>query len=192
VSDAESPLQRFAHDHGLVVRPDEGHGDEWPEFGPSPAVARVGLQVLVHAPYTVSMPRLFGAFVYARGGRVALELDHAHRPVVALFEFGCPVPWSEADGPERVRRMQPFRSAVEAALPELLESKGPEASAPSSPAWQCEMTWGSMSLGVVFPDLVAGVSAVRQMADAHGVSVQVHLQEALGDADPLAAMRYTG
>ena len=99
---------------------------------------------------------------------------------------------SEADGPERVRRMQPFRSAVEAALPELLESKGPEASAPSSLAWQCEMTWGSMSLGVVFPDLVAGVSAVRQMADAHGVSVQVHLQEALGDADPLAAMRYTG
>jgi hypothetical protein len=184
----DPPLNRFARDQGLHLTPYSLEGD-WPDGAP-PGVARVGLQVLVHVPYTVTMPPVFGAFVYARGGRVEVELDHAHHALVVLFEFGCQVPWNEADGPERIRRMQPFRHALEAALPDLIASESP-ARPPISPAWVPDPTWGTMSLGVVFPDLalVAGVSAVRNVAEAHDVSVLLRLQEALGESDPLAAMR---
>jgi hypothetical protein len=187
--EGDSPLDRFAKEHGL--RPTPAGGDDWPEYGPPPAVTRVDLQVLLHVPYTVTMPPLFGEFVYARGGRVALELDHAHHPVVVLFQFWFDVPWKEADAEERARRMQPFRTALEEALPELITPKEPRTRPRIAPAWQAEPTWGSLSVGVVFPDLVAGVSAVRRLAEGHDkLRVTVRLQEALDDeGDPLAAMR---
>src|SRR5687768_9930431 len=57
--DGESPLDIFVRREGL--RADKpGRGDAWPQHGDKPTAIAAGRHVLVHAPYTVTMPAVFG------------------------------------------------------------------------------------------------------------------------------------
>ena len=60
-----------------------------------PDVLAQGHQVLVHVGYTASMPPTLGEFFYKCGGRVTVEIDHAHGPIVARFVAWWP--WKDRD-----------------------------------------------------------------------------------------------
>ena len=81
----ESPLRVFAASEGVPL---DEHFD-WPEYGRKewPEVVALGNQLLIHHDYTVSLPAFFGHWIYAKGGRVETELDHAHHPVIAVFDI---------------------------------------------------------------------------------------------------------
>src|SRR5690242_18609473 len=82
----ESPLAAFCRTHGLSWSSGDGEGDDWPEYSDDnrPRVVAIGNQVVVHHEYTVSLPPVFGAFFYKRGGRVQHEDNHAHHPMVTI------------------------------------------------------------------------------------------------------------
>ena len=54
-----APLDDLVRDHGLRAAR-HGRGDEWPCHGAKPSAVAVGSQVLVHAPYTLTLPPVFG------------------------------------------------------------------------------------------------------------------------------------
>ena len=81
-----APLDDFVRAHGLREAR-HGRGDEWPCHGAKPSAVAVGRQVMVHAPYTVTLPPVFGELFYAMGGRVEVELDHAHDPIAVEFAW---------------------------------------------------------------------------------------------------------
>ena len=85
--EGDSPLDAFTRLHELRSdRP--GREDNWPSYGARPTAVAVAEQLFVHAPYTVTLSPVFGEFMYAKGGRVAIELDHAHSDIAATFPSG--------------------------------------------------------------------------------------------------------
>ena len=98
-----SPLERLAIDEQLDW---EGTDDEWPEYAGdnTPQVLALGEQVILHHDYTVSLPRVFGAFFYARADAFRAfrvpTMCHLRCPrltaVVTSGEVG-----TEADAPPR-------------------------------------------------------------------------------------------
>jgi ribosomal protein L7/L12 len=191
-SDAEAasdaPLDAFARVHGLHESA-PGRSD-WPSYGPPPEVIAVGHQVLIHAPYTVSMPRLFGEFLYTQGGRVDLELNHSHERLAVEFNFLVRgVQW---DSPARKERLAAVEQALAPLLPALTNTKGPEERSAVVPVFH-QGPWGRKLLTAVFADVVEGVRVVSQTAEKLGIDVRVRIVECIeGLADPLAPLRAGG
>ena len=184
--DGESPLDAFAREHGLSEeRP--GREDAWPAHGDPPSVSAIGHQVLLHAPYTVTMPRLFGELFYKKGGRVDVEIDHAHEELAVEFQFW--VPKLRFDDPEKSRRIDALEAELAPLLPALLVRDEYD-KRPCIPHMFHAGFWGSRHLTVVMSKLVPGVASVRAVAERHGVSLGVRIFEcAHGVTDPLASLR---
>lgn len=184
--DSESPLDVFARREGL--RADKpGRSDAWPEHGPKPTAIAAGHQVIVHAPYTVTMPPLFGELFYAKGGRVETELDHTHDELaVELGYWPADVRW---DDPRAAALLDAFEQRVAAELPAWTARGEHDNRPPIVPVWHRGF-WGSRHLSAVFADLVEGVQGVRRLAREHGMSLTVRVAECPhGVPDPFATLR---
>jgi hypothetical protein len=186
-TDQPSPLAAFAEKNGLSTYEGIGAGDDWPTYSQMehPAVWTVGAQLFLFSDYQVSMPRIFGELIYARGGRVEYEVDHAHHPMAALFEIYWP--WqgkTEEAVTAGVRR-------ILVALHEDASFFDNQAEGAPSHAWQGGVTWGpDLRLGCVFKDLISGFMAVDAAARAAGASVNVRVFEKLAETDdPFAFLR---
>lgn len=110
-SEASSPLHAWAKGEGLTTTPSDGAGDDWPQYGDPPVVVTSDDQLLVYVGYTVTFPRLVGELVFKRGGRIAVELDHSHEPIVLTHEIFMEKGWEQQD--EAARRIAAFRAAVD-------------------------------------------------------------------------------
>jgi hypothetical protein len=183
----ESPLQRFVQKHDLTWYDHMGTDDEWPDYDTrnAPQAFAIGHKVIIHHEYTVTMPRVFGEYFYARGGRVDHELDHAHHPVIGLIEMW--IPWKERAGVD-------VPAKVSAIVEELNAEDGPlvkDVPLWFEPAWQSKGGFGEadLTVGAVFKDLMVGFSAVQRIATAHGLQTTVKVFEAFGNTDSLAFLR---
>lgn len=186
-----SPLAQYAARHG-VMYDDAELGEDWPQRSSSehPDVWAIGHQVFVHSDYTITMPRAIGHVIYARGGRVETEIDHAHHPLVAMFEIHFP--WrdrSAIDVPARVQDLIDALCAEDGALTTLRADR-------HAPAWRGAMAdkpggvgEGDLVIGAVFDDVCAGFTAVAASVAAAGASLRVRVSEAPGAGDPLAFLR---
>lgn len=185
---AESPLAAFAREHGLVGVPAE-LDDHWPEHGPPPSVVHVGPQVLVLVPYTVTMPRALGEYIYRSGGRVDLEIDHGHDPLAA--EVSLWAPGGHADQAAR-DRVEAVRARIDTELPALTARAAYDTRPVIAPAW-FRGDWGQLHLAAEFTDAAAGVLRVRELCRDAGVEVHVRIFEiSRRDPDPFAARRGDG
>ena len=177
----DSPLGRFAVDNDLEWRGDDR--EDWPEYSGDnmPEVVAVGAHVLIHEDYTVSLPSAFGEFFFRRGGRVDVELDHAHNPLVAVLRYW--IRWDEAARDERELGMVTIVESLDRALRPHLR-KGTNLIVRDAP-------FGTgFEVAAVFSDLVAGVATARELARAAGVSIALQLTESPSAAgDPLAYLR---
>ncbi|WP_375769516.1 hypothetical protein NR798_01130 [Archangium gephyra] len=180
-----SPLDVFIQKHGLTGGENIGSYDDWSSSSgkPAPDVWALGHQVLIHHDYTITLPRTLGEFIYARGGRVETELDHAHHPVVSVFEL-----WKNQHGQEETDRL------LAALVEELNAEDGPLATGINwdvPPAWKAGHGFGEplLRVGAAFEELVSSYGAVERIARAHDLYVAVKVFEAWPDADPLAFLR---
>lgn len=176
-----SPLSKFAEEHGLSARDNAGTGDDWPMGGIGPQAFSVSHQVFLHHDYTLTLPSLFGQYFYSMGGRVTHEIDHAHHPIVGIFELS--VPWQEKEKDEKVA----------AVIKDLTALDGPLAKADKNypPAWQTMDKFGNpdLTVGAIFEDLVTGFTAIDRVAASHGMHTVVKIFESYGDIDPLSFLR---
>lgn len=181
--DGISPLDEFAKQFGLHdSKP--GRGDEWPNYEDSPTVLVSGEQVLVHAPYTVSMPRVYGEFFYANGGRVQVELDHAHDDLAVEFTF-----WLNYNDPAKEEKLDAFEARLRPELGALAERREYDRRPPIEPAW-FRGAWGLRHLSVVFRNLVDGVAHIGGVAKEMGIHSRLNVRECPNDvADPFATLR---
>lgn len=188
--DDEPPLHRFILAEGLSLdSPTLGLSDDWPQYGPPPEVTAVGPQVVVYVDYTVTMPRTIGELFYRRGGRVDVELDHSHDPIIAIFSFWVPGMWKPEQRDEARRRLAALRSELDTdVLPAARDAALARGRRWVAPAWE-ESAW-ALRLGVIFPDLAAGAAEVQRRAAAVGVQPRLRVLEALAEGeDPLAPLR---
>jgi hypothetical protein len=180
---ADSPLARFAVQCGVPI---DSVDEEWPEYGGEsncPEVLASGHQILLHHSYTASMPRFFGWWIYAQGGRVATEMNHAHGPVVASFTI-----WWSWNGPDQKTRAD----HVAELLPALADPNAGFRThlAPGiAPVICAEDDQGFLCVTSVFADLVAGCAALRELCAAHDASISIRVHEGEHGEDPLRAMR---
>lgn len=178
----DSPIVAFAKANSLQWSAKLGAGDEWPSYGDGPRALAVDHQVVVHAPYTVTLPRLFGEMFYAWGGEVDHTLDHAHHALVVQVEVYWPYQWPEDDRKARL-------VAMEAAIGESVEIWGHVKDRHLVCAHGKDWLDAPLVIGAVFDDLVEGVAAIAAMAQAHEASHRVKIFEALDLADPLSHLR---
>lgn len=183
----DSPLHAFAREQALHGVPDEPW-DHWPEHGPPPSIVHLGYQVLVLVPYTVTMPRVLGAFIYKRGGRVSLELDHSHEELACELTFR--VPGARFDDQSAADRIEGLRGPIDAALPELTARSPNDGRSPVAPVWH-RGDFGDRHLSVVFADAAAGILRIREITSAAGIQTHVRLYE-VRDPDPFVTLRGTG
>jgi len=180
----ESPLAVFCRDHGLAWSKGDGESDDWPEHSDDnrPRVIAIGNQVVVHHDYTVSLPPVFGAYFYKRGGRVQNEENHAHHPIVTIATL-----WWDKE--QRARGEADLPSVVEAfAAPDEPLTQHMATTWPT--AWRVGSYGPMLTAGIVFADLVEGVSALNEIARRHGARIHVRLHEAPSEThDPLSHMR---
>jgi hypothetical protein len=178
--DGESPLDRFVARERL--RPEKhGRGDDWPQHGDRPEAIASGSQILIHAPYTATLSPVFGELIYARGGRVELELDHSHHDLVTDMLF-----WGGEPG-----ALDALEAALTVALPPLVARSMHDKRPAIAPVFHRGF-WGESErhLSAVFADLVEGVRAVRRIVTEHAVKMQVRITETPdGIDDPLALLR---
>ena len=181
-----APIDDFVAAHGLTPGK-HGRGDDWPCHGAAPEVVTAGHQLLVHAPYTVTCPTVFGELVYKKGGRVTVELDHAHERVCVEITYFPP--GLERDHPKHAAALEAFEDGLRAALPALVAPSEYDRRPPVEPVWHPGF-WGNRQLSVVFRDLLEGVRAVRALAKAQGLELWLRVWEgAHGVDDPLAPLR---
>lgn len=180
-ADGESPLEAFAQREGLHAdKP--GREDDWPAYGPAPTAVASDRQVIVHVPYTVTMPPVFGALFYAKGGRVETEIDHAHEDLaVEAGYWAKDLGWNDPRVPEL---LSTFEQRVEAELP-ALAARGEHDDRPA-----VAPVWGAGHFSVVFRDLVEGVQTLRRLAGEIGVHLTLRVYECPhGAGDPFAMLR---
>jgi hypothetical protein len=165
----------FAERNGLSSYEGMGAGDDWPEYSQQdhPEVWTVGSQLFLYSDYQVTMPRIFGQLIYARGGRVEYEVDHAHHPMAALFEIYWP--W-EGKTKEKVAE------GVEKILRALHEDpRFYENQSEGAPyhAWRAGTEWmePDLRIGAAFANLITGFAAVDAAAQAAGAHVNVRVHE---------------
>ena len=181
-----SPLSAFCSQHGLAWSRGDGEGDDWPEHSEDirPRVTAVGNQVVVHHEYTVSLPPVFGAYFYKRGGRVQVEENHAHHPIVVIATLWWG--WAKEQRAQGESELPRLLTALTAADGLLMQ--GPLTRWPA--AWRREDHGPMLTVGVVFDDLIEGVRSLNEIVGKHGAKLYLHLKEAASDAhDPLAHMR---
>jgi hypothetical protein len=187
-SGAQSPLADFCRAHGLSWSPGDGLWDDWPEHHEDnrPRVAVVRNQVVVHHEYTVSLPNVFGAYFYKKGGRVQVEENHAHHPIVTTASFWWPWSLDETAKAKAKAELPLVLAALTAADGVLVQ----DVHAMWPAAWRVEHDGHMLTVGVVFEALIEGVSGLNDVAKRHGVPMQVRLNEAPDELhDPLAHMR---
>lgn len=173
-----SPLEEMAAKYGVAATFDE---EEWPQYSDDPSVFSIGHQVLVHVDYTSTMPRALGALIYAKGGRVTTELNHAHHPIAAVFTM-----WfhyeirRELDIPALLQQLVDELCTTALTLPQAGEF---------APAWQMTTAFGEgdLKLGAAFTDLAPAYAAVAAAAAKVGAMCGVKIAEAHGD--PFAHLR---
>ena len=181
-----SPLAAFCSKHGLTWSRGDGEGDDWPEHSDDnrPHVAVIGSQVVVHHEYTVSLPPVFGAYFYKRGGRVQNEENHAHHPIITIATLWWG--WAKeqrAQGESELPRLLEELTAADGLLMQGALRKWPA-------AWRDDKHGPMLTLGVVFDDLIAGVQSLNEIARKHGAKLYLNLKESPSDEhDPLAHMR---
>ena len=185
-STADSPLARFCRDQGLTWSEDVGGWGDWPEYGQDnrPRVVVSGVQLVVHHEYTVSLPPTFGEFLYKKGGRVEHEENHAHDPLVVTARF-----YEGWDEVSRTRQPVDFARLLEAlTAADGVLSRGNDKGIP--PAWRTGDGFHSASLtvGVIFDDVIEGVSQLRDMAKDFSATLELRLTEAEG-SDPIGHLR---
>ncbi|AKI99071.1 hypothetical protein ATI61_106447 [Archangium gephyra] len=180
-----SPLDVFIQKHGLTAGEDIGGWEDWPNYSgkQAPEAWAIGHQVFVHHDYTLTLPRTLGEFIYARGGRVETELDHAHHPLVSIFEL-----WKGQHGQEETS------SLLEALVEELNAEDGPLVTGVDGkvrPAWKEGDGFGEpmLRVGAVFEELPTSYTAVERIARRHHLHISVKVFEAWPDTDPLAFLR---
>jgi ribosomal protein L7/L12 len=186
--DGVSPLDEFVRREGLSAEK-PGRNDEWPQYGDKPTALASGRQVIVHAPYTVTMPAVFGELFYKRGGRVEAELDHTHDDLaVELAYWPDGVSWSD---PRRGDLLDAFEARLHPELP-AWTARGEHDKRPAIAPVFHRGFWGSRHLSAVFVDLIEGVEGVRRIARETGTHVHVRVWECPhGQKDPFAALRST-
>lgn len=181
----ERPLVAFARQLGVADAEKLQHdGDDWPDLGyaPSPRVTHTDHQVVLHVPYTVSMPSVLGQFLYHHGGRVDVEIDHAHEPLVVDHQL-----WASWKDPDRNRRLHDALTGLLAPDSALHE----HAAADVVPVVLLQDEHGAAVRALaVFTDVVAGIAAMAQFATGHGLELRVRLLEA-EPGDPLRPWRST-
>lgn len=161
--DSVSPLDEFAAQFHLhESKP--GRSDNWPEYGPPPTVMAADCQVIVYAPYTVSMPALYGEFFYARGGRVQVEVEHAHDDIAVEFMY-----WGDYNDPEKNSKLDAFEARLQPLLAPLVTRDEHDNRPVIEPAWY-RGHWGGRNLAVVFRDLLEGVATFGRLAREMGVN----------------------
>lgn len=175
-----SPLEALAAKYNVAATFEQ---DEWPEYSDEdhPSVFAIGRQVFVHSGYTITMPQSIGAIMYARGGRVSTELNHAHHPIAARFTVYFPYQLKpQLDVPALLQRFVDDVCANALALPQ---------SPTIAPAWQAQTGFGEgdLQLGAAFEDLAPAYKAVVAAAASVGASVGIEITEAHGD--PFADLR---
>ncbi len=177
-----SPLAEFCRAHGMSWQKGVGVGEEWPYAGGdnTPRVAAIDHHVVVHHAYTVTLPRTFGEYFYKRGGRVDVEHDHAHHPLVTIVDF-----WYLGED-----------EVLASLIAKLLDERGPlftHADPSFAPAWRDDakpFDGAPFRIAAVFGDLVAGTAAVTAIARAAQVHTTVRVMEAFGaEGDPMAFLR---
>ncbi len=181
-----SPLAVFCRAQGLTWSPSHGEGDDWPEHSDDnrPRVSAIGNQVIVHHQYTVSLPPVFGAYFYKRGGRVQNEENHAHYPIVTTATVGWG--WKKEQRAQGEIQLPLLLAALTGSDGFLMHA--------TSTTWPAAWSIGdhgpTLTVGIVFEDLIDGVSALSEIVRRHGGYIQVRLNEAPGEEhDPLAHMR---
>ncbi len=97
-----NPLHALLAAAGIPANEAVGKTDDWPaEWSSPPEAVQVGQQVWWYSAYTVTMPPELGHWFYAMGGRVQVELDHAHHPLLAQLSLWPDRPWKERQGVPR-------------------------------------------------------------------------------------------
>jgi hypothetical protein len=185
---SKSPLAAFCRIHGLTWSPGVGGHDNWPEYSKDnrPRVAAFGNQIVVHHDYTVSLPPTFGEFFYKKGGRVMHEENHAHHAMVTIATFWWG--WTK----EQRARMEIEQPRLVAALTAPDGVLATTTAGTWPPAWRVGgMGFDApLTVGIVFRDLIHGVSALQAAADLHGAHMNVRLSEAPDNHhDPFAHLR---
>ena len=158
-----SPLGQFVLDNELAAAVSEGSTmDDWPEHGSPPRVEVVGSRVVLHVDYTVTMPRCFGEFVYREGGRVAVELNHAHHPLIVRFMI-----WVAWDSP----RQSEWKETIRPACVERLRA------IPTKELW-FGLEWSTLVVAAVFEDVMDGLLQVRRVVDDMDLGCRFSISEA--------------
>jgi hypothetical protein len=181
-----SPLERFAHAQGLTNSRGSGRDDDWPEHDAPPRVQAHGTQVVLFVDCTVTMPPLLGELMYRRGGRVDVELDHTHDPLVWIHEVWWP--WQGRD-----------EAAVKAARVRLLDGLfaegGPvrtQGMIATPPSWTDHgATFGhaDLSLAAVWREPMAAIEQVRALVSTVGAKTRLRVMEATSPTDPAGVFR---
>lgn len=182
----EPPLSVLAREQALASNDPIGRWDDtWPHYGSPPEVLAVGTQLLVHVPYTISMPRLVGELMYRRGGRVEAELDHTHHPLLLQLEVWAD--WQLGDH-ERPRRTHAFRQSVESgAFAPALVPPPYDAREPWPPAFREREC---LEVTMAPTDLVLAARLADELATAHGVQLRIRVFESPYEhGNPLPLLR---
>ncbi len=181
-----SPLAEFARLNQLTPYKESKYFDDWPyPYTAAPEVMALEHQVFVHHPYVITLPALFGQYFYARGGRVEVELNHSHHPIVAIFT---------AYVPHEKRNTINSASAFAEILKELTASEGPLSIGlmqNQEAAWKIESSpLQQFIFGACFDDLLKSFAAIEAITKRHGVMTHVKLFEAPNEHDdPLGYLR---
>ncbi|MDC0740454.1 hypothetical protein [Polyangium mundeleinium] len=187
VDDGPSPLDELVKREGLRGNK-QGRNDDWPYYDDAPRVVAAGLQVLFHSTHTLTMPAALGELFYARGGRVQMELDHAHAEIAVEFDFWLPHGQFK-DKDARREKLDAFEMRLEKELPAWTTRSEADPRPQIEPAWY-HGEWGSRHVAVVFDDLVEGVQGVRTLARDMAVELRFKIWECPhGVPDPFTLLR---
>jgi hypothetical protein len=185
----EAPLHRFIREHTLTLDDERtGLDDDWPDYS-TPHATSVGKQALVHVPGTITMPRVFGEFFFRRGGRVDVEIDHAHEALVMQLTAWKPgTKWTEQEQAEAKEAAETFRAHVEREVLPALAAQTYDYEEPLAPhVWSWE--WFAVTLSLPTRRLLAATTALRDAAARHGLESRLRVFESMPGPDPLAPLR---
>ncbi|MDI1428468.1 hypothetical protein [Polyangium sorediatum] len=185
--DGPSPLDELVKREGL--RGDKpGRDDDWPLYDGGPQVVAAGKQVLFYCSFTLTMPAVIGELFYARGGRVQMELDHAHAEIAVEFDIWLPYDKIK-DKDERREKLDAFEARLADELSAWTRRDEEDTRPQIEPAWY-HGEWGTRHVAVVFRDLVEGVQGVRTLAREMAVELHFKVWECPhGVPDPFALLR---
>lgn len=185
---AEAPFARFVREEGLGAWAPDAEED-WPAYGDAPTVLHAGHQVLVYAPYTVSLPRQLGACVYKRGGRVESETVHAHERFAA--EFAWWLPYTYPPAPDRAERVAAMEAHLRELLPPLCAPRGEHSEERHAPAFFPGSH--TPAFAALFESLPAGIAAASAALEERGFEHRLRVWECPPEvSDPLVHLRTAG